>query len=183
MELADVGLPEESQLFTAEQINRRVTELAREVEVAYEGRDLIVVGVLGGAAVFTVDLTRAMRRPVDIDWIAASSYGSSTKSSGILRVVKDVEADTAGRHVLIVDDILDTGLTMSWLVSNLTARRAASIEACVLLRKPCVPNRTIDPRFVGFDIGDTFAVGYGLDHAGKYRNLRSIASLDGAKAH
>ncbi len=179
MELSDVDLPEDGVLLSAGQIADRVEGLAREIEVAYEGLELLIVGVLGGAATFTADLTRAMRRPVEIDWIAASSYGSGTKSSGVLRITKDLEIETRGRHLLIVDDILDTGLTMSLLTSKLTSRGAASTEACVLLRKPYVPSRAIEPKFVGFDIGDTFAVGYGLDHAGKYRNLRCIASLDG----
>lgn len=177
MELSDVGLPEDCLLLSEADIQRRVVELAREIEVEYADRELLIIGVLGGAAILTCDLTRALRRSVEIDWIAASSYGAGTKSSGVLRITKGLEIDTRDRHLLIVDDILDTGLTMSLLASQLANRGAATVEACVLLRKPDVAKRAIEPRFVGFDIGDDFAVGYGLDHAGKYRNLRCIAVL------
>jgi hypoxanthine phosphoribosyltransferase len=123
------------------------------------------------------DLARAMDRQVEMDWMAVSSYGSGTMSSGVVRILKDLDTDISGRHVLVVEDIIDTGLTLSWLVSNLASRRPASVEVCALLRKPEAMRMAVDVRYVGFDIPDAFVVGYGLDYAERYRNLRYVATL------
>ncbi len=164
-------------LYSEEDIQRRLGELAREVEKDYEGRDLLLVGVLRGAVMVMADLARAFGRHVEMDWMAVSSYGSGTKSSGVVRILKDLDTDISGRHVLIVEDIIDTGLTLSWLVSNLNSRQPASVEICTLLRKPDALQMSVDVKYVGYDIPDEFVVGYGLDYAERYRNLRCIGTL------
>jgi hypoxanthine phosphoribosyltransferase len=164
-------------LFTEEQIKGRLEELAREIERDYEGRDVLLVGVLKGAVMVMADLARALGRHVEMDWMAVSSYGSGTKSSGVVRILKDLDTDINGRHVLIVEDIIDTGLTLSWLVTNLRSRGPASVEICTLLRKPDALQMSVDVKYVGHDIPDAFVVGYGLDYAERYRNLRSIGTL------
>ncbi|MEN9710927.1 MAG: hypoxanthine phosphoribosyltransferase [Actinomycetota bacterium] len=164
-------------LLTEEEILKRVAELAKDVENDYEGRDLLLVGVLKGATVLMSDFTRAMDRHVETEWMAVSSYGSGTKSSGVVRILKDLDKDIAGRHVLVVEDILDSGLTLSWLLSNLESRGAASVEVLTLLRKPEAVKVEILPRYIGFDIPNEFVVGYGLDYAEHYRNLREIGVL------
>ena len=158
-------------------ISSRLDELAREVEADYAGRELLLVGVLKGAVMVMADFSRALHRQAPMDWMAVSSYGSGTKSSGVVRILKDLEADLHGRHVLIVEDIIDSGLTLSWLVANLRSRGAASVEVLTLLRKPTAAKVAVDVRYVGFDIPDAFVVGYGLDHAERYRNLRVVATL------
>ena len=164
-------------LFTEEQIRQRLAELAAEVERDYEGEDLLIVGVLKGAVMVMADLARTFERHVEMDWMAVSSYGSGTKSSGVVRILKDLDTDINGRHVLIVEDIIDTGLTLSWLVSNLNSRGPASVEICTLLRKPDALQMTVDVKYVGYDIPNAFVVGYGLDYAERYRNLRCIGTL------
>jgi len=164
-------------LYTQEQIHARIAELCRRIEVDYEGRELLIVGVLKGAVMVMADLARELRRDVEMDWMATSSYGTSTESSGVVRIVKDLDTDIAGRHVLIVEDIVDSGLTLSWLKQNLVSRNPASLEICALLRKPDAAKVDIDARYVGFDIPNAFVVGYGLDYAERYRNLRSIGVL------
>jgi len=164
-------------LFTEDDIQRRLSELARDVERDYEGRDLLLVGVLRGAVMVMADLARSFERHVEMDWMAVSSYGSGTKSSGVVRILKDLDTDISGRHVLIVEDIIDTGLTLSWLVSNLRSRRPASVEICTLLRKPDALQMDVDVKYVGWDIPNAFVVGYGLDFAERYRNLRCIGTL------
>ena len=164
-------------LITAEQLQARTGELAAQIDADYAGRDLLLVGVLKGAVMVMADLARAMHLPVQMDWMAISSYGSGTTSSGVVRILKDLDTDIIDRHVLIVEDIVDTGLTLSWLVSNLESRGPASVEICALLRKPDALQRNVDVRYVGFDIPNEFVVGYGLDYAEKYRNLRDIATL------
>jgi hypoxanthine phosphoribosyltransferase len=164
-------------LFTEEDIQRRLGELAREVERDYAGQDLLLVGVLKGAVMVMADLARAFERHVEMDWMAVSSYGSGTKSSGVVRILKDLDTDISGRHVLIVEDIIDTGLTLSWLVSNLKSRNPASVEICTLLRKPDALQMPVDVAYVGHDIPDAFVVGYGLDFDERYRNLRCIGTL------
>jgi hypoxanthine phosphoribosyltransferase len=164
-------------LYTEEDIQKRLEELAREVEHDYEGKDVLMVGVLRGAVMVMADLARTFARHVEMDWMAVSSYGSGTQSSGVVRILKDLDTDISGRHVLIVEDIIDTGLTLSWLVSNLNSRRPASVEICTLLRKPDALQMTVDVKYVGFDIPDAFVVGYGLDYAERYRNLRCIGTL------
>ena len=136
-----------------------------------------MVGVLKGAVMVMADLARHFERHVEMDWMAISSYGSGTKSSGVVRILKDLDTDISGRHVLVVEDIIDTGLTLSWLISNLASRRPASVEIVTLLRKPEAQQMTVDVKYVGYDIPNEFVVGYGLDYSEKYRNLRSIGTL------
>jgi hypoxanthine phosphoribosyltransferase len=164
-------------LVTGEQIDSRVAEMAAELDSKYRGKDVLLVGVLKGAVMFMADLSRAMQIPVTMDWMAVSSYGSGTQSSGVVRILKDLDADVLGRHVLIVEDIIDSGLTLSWLVSNLKARGAASVEIAALLRKPDAAKVEVDVLLVGFDIPNEFVVGYGLDYAERYRSLRGVAVL------
>ncbi len=164
-------------LITEDEIQARIQALAREIEVDYDGRDLLIVGVLKGAVMVMADLARSLDRHVAMDWMAISSYGSGTASSGVVRILKDLDADITGRHVLIAEDIIDTGLTLSWLVANLESRGPASVEICALLRKPGAQQMAVDVRYVGFDIPNQFVVGFGLDYAERYRNLRSIATL------
>jgi hypoxanthine phosphoribosyltransferase len=164
-------------LYTEKDIADRLAEMAAEIEQDYAGKDVLIVGVLKGAVMVMADLARTFHRHVEMDWMAVSSYGSGTKSSGVVRILKDLDTDISGRHVLIVEDIIDTGLTLSWLVSNLNSRAPASVEICTLLRKPDALQMTIDVKYVGFDIPNEFVVGYGLDFAERYRNLRCIGTL------
>jgi hypoxanthine phosphoribosyltransferase len=164
-------------LYTEKQIQDRLAELAREIEADYEGHDLLIVGILRGAVMVMADLARSFSRHLEMDWMAISSYGSGTKSSGVVRILKDLDTDITGRHVLIVDEIIDTGLTLSWLVNSLGSRNAASVEICTLLRKPEALTMPVEPRYVGWDIPNEFVVGYGLDYRQRYRNLRDIATL------
>jgi hypoxanthine phosphoribosyltransferase len=164
-------------LFTEQQIQDRLGELAARIEQDYAGRDILLVGVLRGAVMVMADLARHFGRHVEMDWMAISSYGSGTKSSGVVRILKDLDTDISGRDVLVVEDIIDTGLTLSWLVSNLTSRGPASVEICTLLRKPEALQMSVNVRYVGFDIPNQFVVGYGLDYDERYRNLRSIGTL------
>src|SRR5215210_7840045 len=164
-------------LYTEKQIQDRLAELAREIEADYEGHDLLIVGILRGAVMVMADLARHFGRHLEMDWMAISSYGSGTKSSGVVRILKDLDTDISNRHVLVVEDIIDTGLTLSWLVSNLTSRGPASVEICTLLRKPEALQMSVEVRYVGYDIPNEFVVGYGLDYAERYRNLRCIGTL------
>jgi hypoxanthine phosphoribosyltransferase len=166
-----------SVLVSDAEIHRRLAELAQEIEADYEGDDLLLVGVLKGAVMVMADLARALGRHVCMDWMAVSSYGSGTTSSGVVRILKDLDTDIMGKHVLIVEDIIDTGLTLSWLVANLRSRGPASVEICALLRKPDAVKMAVDVRYVGFDIPNEFVVGYGLDYAERYRNLRAVGTL------
>ena len=177
MDSNDVQADLKHVLYSKEQIQSRITELAAQIDKDYEGRDLLIVGVLKGAVMVMADLARALRTPVEMDWMAVSSYGSGTKSSGVVRILKDLERDITGRHVLIVEDIIDSGLTLSWLMSNLGSRGPASVEVCTLLRKPEAAQVDVPVKYVGFDIANEFVVGYGLDYAERYRNLRSIGTL------
>jgi len=164
-------------LFTEEQIQSRLAELAVDIWKDYEGKDLLLVGVLKGAVVVMADLMRALPGTAPMDWMAVSSYGSGTKSSGVVRILKDLDADITGKDVLIVEDIIDSGLTLSWIKANLESRKPASVEICTLLRKPDVVKVDIPVKYVGFDIPNEFVVGYGLDYAEKYRNLRCVGTL------
>ncbi|MGH3386758.1 MAG: hypoxanthine phosphoribosyltransferase [Nocardioidaceae bacterium] len=164
-------------LISEDQIQQRLAELARQIEQDYDGKPLLLVGVLKGAVMVMADLARHLSRHVEMDWMAISSYGSGTTSSGVVRILKDLDTDIMDRHVLVVEDIIDTGLTLSWLASNLVSRNPASVEICTLLRKPDAMRMSVDVKYVGFDIPDEFVVGYGLDYADRYRNLRSIATL------
>ena len=172
-----MGADLEKILITPEQLRSRITELAAQIDADYADRDPLLVGVLKGAVMVMADLARAMHLPVQMDWMAVSSYGSGTKSSGVVRILKDLDADISGRHVLIVEDIIDSGLTLSWLVGNLESRGPASVRVCVLLRKPMADRMNVDVAYTGFEIDDSFVVGYGLDYAQKYRNLPFIGTL------
>ena len=165
-------------LLTQAQIEERLAEVAAQVDQDYQGRDLLLVGVLKGATIVMADFVRHMTSHVHMDWMAVSSYGSGTQSSGVVRILKDLDTDIAGRNVLVVEDILDTGLTLSWLLKNLGSRGAASVEVFTLLRKPEAVKVPVNPRYVGFDIPSVFVVGYGLDYDERYRNLRDICVLD-----
>ncbi|MEU6128664.1 hypoxanthine phosphoribosyltransferase [Saccharopolyspora sp. NPDC047091] len=170
-----------SVLITEQQIQDKTAELAAQVAEDFQdaqGGDLLLVGVLKGAVMFMTDLARALPRPAQLEFMAVSSYGSSTSSSGVVRILKDLDRDIAGRHVLIVEDIIDSGLTLSWLLKNLTARNPASLEVCTLLRKPDAVQVDVPVRYVGFDIPNEFVVGYGLDYAERYRDLPYIGTLD-----
>lgn len=164
-------------ILTEEQILARVAALARELEETYQGREPVLVGVLGGAATFTVDLARAFAGQVEITWMAVKSYSTRNRASGSVRLLKDLDLDIAGRDVVIVDGVIDTGLTMNWLIANLAQRQPASVAVCALLRKPDTPRFPETPTFVGFDVGSGLIVGYGLDYRGHYRNLRCAATL------
>lgn len=164
-------------LITEEQIHARLDELAAQIRADYTGCDLLLVGVLKGAVMVMADLARALDRHVQMDWMAISSYGSGTKSSGVVRILKDLDTDIVGRHVLIIEDIVDTGLTLSWLTANLRSRGPASVGIATLLRKPDAAQMQVGVKYVGFDIPDAFVVGYGLDYDERYRNLRSIGTL------
>ncbi len=177
MDSSDVGADLKEVLIPAELLQERVSELAAEIDADYAGRDLLLVGVLKGAVMIMADLARAMRLPVEMDWMAVSSYGSGTRSSGVVRILKDLDTDISGRHVLIVEDIVDSGLTLSWLVGNLRSRQPASLRLCVLLRKPGAARMDVNVTYTGFDIADEFVIGYGLDYAERYRNLPFIGTL------
>ena len=164
-------------LFTEAQIQERLGEMAETIAADYDGQELLMVGILRGAVMVMADLARSLPRHVEMDWIAISSYGSGTKSSGVVRLLKDLDTDITDRHVLIVDEIIDTGLTLSWLVNSLSSRNPASIEIATLLRKPEALTMPVEPKYVGWDIPNEFVVGYGLDYKEKYRNLRDIGTL------
>ena len=164
-------------LIEESEIRSRLAEMSRQIEADYAGKDLLLVGVLKGAVMVMADLARELVHPITMDWMAVSSYGSGTQSSGVVRILKDLDTDLHGRHVLIVEDIIDSGLTLSWLMANLKSRGPASLEICALLRKPDAARVEIDVKYLGFDIPNQFVVGYGLDYAEKYRNLRSVGVL------
>ena len=177
MDLAAVGTDVERVIVTEEQLRSKVAELAARIDVDYKDRDLLLVGVLKGAIMAMADLTRAMQRHIDMDWMAVSSYGSGTKSSGVVRILKDLDRDITGRNILIVEDIVDSGLTLSWLRANLMSRGAASVEILAILRKPEAAKVDVECKYVGFDIPTDFVVGYGLDFNEKYRNLSFVGVL------
>jgi len=177
VDLATSGSDIEKVIATHDEILARLQELARKVESDYQGRDLLLIGVLKGAVMTMADFARALQRHVEMDWMAVSSYGSGTKSSGVVRILKDLDRDITGREVLIIEDIVDTGLTLSWLKSNLESRGAKSVEILTMLRKPEAAKVDVDVKYVGFDIPTEFVVGYGLDFDEKYRNLDFIGVL------
>jgi hypoxanthine phosphoribosyltransferase len=164
-------------LVSSEELHRRIGELAAEIDREYEGRDLVLVGVLKGAVMFMADLMRALSAPCEVDFMAVSSYGSATESSGVVRILKDLDTSIEGRDVLIVEDIIDSGLTLHYLLRNLRARDPRSLEVCALLTKPDRRRVELPIRYVGFEIPDRFAIGYGLDYAQRYRNLDYVAVL------
>jgi hypoxanthine phosphoribosyltransferase len=177
MEYSDIADDLESVLITEQEIRDKIAELARRIEADYAGERLLLVGVLRGAVMVMADLARELTLPIEMDWMAVSSYGSGTESSGVVRILKDLDTDLHGRKVLIVEDIIDSGLTLSWLRGNLGTRGADSVEICALLRKPAAAKLAVDVRYVGFEIPNAFVVGYGLDYAEKYRNYRDIGVL------
>ena len=177
MDVSDVEGDLEEVLIDEQALNARVEELAAQIDRDYADRNVLMVGVLKGATVLMSDLMRAMHSHIDHDWMAVSSYGSGTKSSGVVRILKDLDTDVQGRHLLIVEDVLDSGLTLSWLLANLRSRQPASIEVLTLLRKPDAVKVEVPVKYVGFDIPNKFVVGYGLDYSQRYRNLRVVATL------
>ncbi|WP_157157422.1 hypoxanthine phosphoribosyltransferase [Diaminobutyricimonas sp. LJ205] len=177
MELTDVSADLTKVLVTEQQINDKIAELSRQIEVDYADTRPLLVGVLKGAVMVMADLARELKLHIDMDWMAVSSYGAGTQSSGVVRILKDLDSDLTGRDVLIVEDIIDSGLTLSWLRANLESRGANSVEICALLRKPDAAKVEVDVKYVGFEIPNEFVVGYGLDYAERYRNLRGVGVL------
>jgi hypoxanthine phosphoribosyltransferase len=167
----------EEVLVPADKIQEKITELAARIDADYADREPLLVGVLKGAVMFMSDLARALHRPSTMEFMAVSSYGTGTTSSGVVRILKDLDRDIAGQHVLIVEDIIDSGLTLSWLLKNLRSRQPASIEVVALLRKPDAVQVPVPVTYVGFDIPNEFVVGYGLDYAERYRDLPYIGRL------
>ncbi|TDD01591.1 hypoxanthine phosphoribosyltransferase [Nonomuraea deserti] len=177
MDAADMGNDLEKVLISEDDLQARIKELAGRIDEDYEGKEVLLVGVLKGAVMVMADLARALHVPVQMDWMAVSSYGAGTKSSGVVRVLKDLDTDILDRHVLIVEDIIDSGLTLHWLLENLKSRNPASLEICAALRKPDAVKVPIEVKYVGFDIPSEFVIGYGLDYAERYRNLPFIGTL------
>ena len=177
MDAEHMGSDLEKVLLTQEQIWERLDELAAQIWADYEGKDLLLVGVLKGAVLVMSDLMRALPGTAPMDWMAVSSYGMGTQSSGVVRILKDLGTDIQDRHVLIVEDIIDSGLTLSWLVANLRSRNPASLRVATVLRKPEAATVDVEVDYVGFEIPNEFVVGYGLDYAGDYRNLPFVGTL------
>ena len=177
MDAPDLGNDLERVLFTPEEVQARIDELAAQVDRDYAGKDVLLVGVLNGAVMIMADLSRALSVHCRMDWMAISSYGSGTKSSGVVRILKDLSTDIAGMDVLVVEDIVDTGLTLSYLISNLRSRNPASLEVLTAFRKPEALKMPVEVKYVGFDIPSEFVVGYGLDYDQHYRNLKGVATL------
>lgn len=177
MDASHLGADLEKVLVDEAALDAKVRELAAQIDADYAGKDVLLVGVLKGAVMLMADLSRALTSPIEMDWMAVSSYGSGTKSSGVVRIMKDLDRDITGKHVLVVEDILDSGLTLSWLLRNLRSRGPASVEVLTMLRKPDAVKVAVDVKYVGFDIPNEFVVGYGLDYAEKYRNLRVVGTL------
>ena len=165
------------QMFSAEEIANRVRELGARIERDYQGKELVLLGVLKGSYIFISDLARAIDLPLSVDFIGLSSYGEATESSGVVKITSDLAQPIEGKHVLIVEDIVDTGLTMRYLLDNLATRRPASVKLCTLLHKPSRARTRIPIDYLGFQIEDRFVVGYGLDHGDKYRNVPFIGVL------
>lgn len=172
-ELAEVLIDEAT-------VNRRVRQLAADIAADHPGDSLLFVCVLKGAVMFMADLARSIPESVEMDFMAVSSYGYGTNSSGVVRILKDLDSNIEGRHVILVEDIIDSGLTLNWLLRNLSARNPATLEVCALLRKREALKVDLDVKYLGFDIPNAFVVGYGLDYAEKYRNLRVIGTLPSA---
>nr|WP_243837643.1 hypoxanthine phosphoribosyltransferase [Cumulibacter soli] len=167
----------EKVVISEQEIKEKTAQLAKQIAADYEGKELLLVGVLKGAVMFMSDFARALPLPVELEFMAVSSYGSSTSSSGIVRILKDLDKDITGKHVLVVEDIIDSGLTLSWLLKNLGARNPASIEVVSLLRKPDAVKVEVPVKYIGFDIPNEFVVGYGLDYAERYRDMPYIGVL------
>ncbi|MDX1689583.1 MAG: hypoxanthine phosphoribosyltransferase [Acidimicrobiia bacterium] len=165
-------------LISAEEIDARLQEMGAEITADYEGKDTLLVAVLKGAFMVMADLSRHIHLPVDMDFMAVSSYGAATQTSGVVRILKDLDQEIAGRHVLIVEDIIDSGLTLRYLLKNLEVRKPASLEVAALLLKKGIQRTPVEARYVGFEIPPDFVIGYGLDLAGKYRNLPYVAQME-----
>lgn len=180
MNIDDVQDDLSAVLLTEEQITERMKELAADIDRDYEGQQPLLVGILSGAVMVMADLSRHMRIHCEMDWMAISSYGSGVSSSGVVRILKDLNISVVGRHVLIVEDIIDTGLTLAYLIENLKSRNPASIEVCAGFRKPDAVRNEVSVKYLGFDIPSDFVVGYGLDYSGRYRNLRGLGVLNPA---
>jgi hypoxanthine phosphoribosyltransferase len=164
-------------LITAEEIDSKLAELGRQITADYSGKDVLLVGVLRGAFMVMADLARHIELPVEFDFMAVSSYGASTQTSGVVRILKDLDEEIEGRHVLIVEDIIDSGLTLNYLMKSLNVRKPASLEIAALLLKEGIQRVPLEVKYVGFPIGPEFVVGYGLDYAGKYRNLPYVGVM------
>ena len=177
MDAADIAEDLERVLYTSDQIAERIAEVAAQIDADYEGKGILLVGVLNGAVMVMSDLQRAMKSHVQMDWMAVSSYGAGTQSSGVVRILKDLSQDLEGRHVIVVEDIIDTGLTLSYLINYLASRGPASIEIMTMFRKPDAAKIDVPVKYIGFDIPNEFVVGFGLDFAEKYRNLRDVGTL------
>ncbi len=173
----DVPWEIEQVLISEQEIRAKVAELAAEIDADYLGREVLLVGVLKGAVMIMADLARALQTPVSMEFMAVSSYGSSTSSSGVVRILKDLDREIEGKHVLVVEDVIDSGLTLSWLLRNMRSRGPASVEVCALLRKPEAAKVDVPVKYVGFDIPADFVVGYGLDYAERYRDLPFVGLL------
>jgi hypoxanthine phosphoribosyltransferase len=170
--------PEISEILISEQeIHDKISELAKAIDADYVGKEILLVGVLKGAVMVMADLSRALETPVSMEFMAVSSYGSSTSSSGVVRILKDLDREIADKHVLVVEDIIDSGLTLNWLLRNMRSRGPASVEVCALLRKPDAAKVDVPVKYVGFDLASEFVVGYGLDYAERYRDLPFIGRL------
>jgi len=165
-------------LISGEQVQKRVQELGKQLTEEYQGKDLFVIGILKGSVIFMADLVRAIGLDLQVDFMAVSSYGKSTNSSGVVRILKDLDSDIHGKDVLIVEDIVDTGLTLSYLVENLLSRNPASLKICTFLDKPSRRVADISPHYNGYEIPDEFVVGYGLDYSERYRNLPYIGVIE-----
>ncbi|MDO5719262.1 MAG: hypoxanthine phosphoribosyltransferase [Actinomycetaceae bacterium] len=177
MKASDMGDDLHTVLISEEEIQQRLIQMGEEIDRDYAGKEILLVGVLRGAVMVMADLARAISTPLEMDWMAVSSYGSGTKSSGVVRILKDLDSDLTNKHVLIVEDIIDSGLTLSWLKTNLASRGPASVEIATLLRKPEAAKVDVDVKYIGFDIPNEFVVGYGLDYGEKYRNLPFVGTL------
>lgn len=167
----------EKIIFTEDQIKERVAELGAQITKDYDGKEIVAVGILKGAIVFFTDLVREIKLPVQFDFMAVSSYGAGTKTSGTVRLLKDIDTDIENKHVIIIEDIVDSGLTLKYLKENFEHRKAASVKLCVLMDKPSGRQTPITVDYVGFTVPDVFIIGYGVDYAGRYRNLPYIGTL------
>jgi len=164
-------------MITADEIDEKLAEMGKQISEDYKGEDLLLVGVLRGAFMVMADLSRHLDLACEFDFMAVSSYGASTQTSGVVRILKDLDEEIEGRHVLIVEDIIDSGLTLNYLIKSLRVRKPASLEVAALLLKEGIQRVPIDVRYIGFPIGPEFVVGYGLDYAGKYRNLPYVGVM------
>jgi len=177
VDASDLGDDLAAVLIDEHTIRERIQELAAKIDADYAGRQILLVGVLKGAVMVMADLARALHSDVEMDWMAVSSYGSGTRSSGVVRIMKDLDRDISDKHVLVVEDVIDSGLTLSWLLRNLKSRGPESVEVCTLLRKPDALRNPVTVKYVGFEIPNEFVVGYGLDYAERYRALPFVGTL------